>query len=235
MIRTPYIGIALVIVVVFVAIALTRMPSSRGGRPVARHRSHPSAPVAKSTVRRGGGRPASSTSVPRSCAGPSSFTTGRWSWGLSEVHAQGYNIVAMIIFVTSRFICTFLLKYVSPGGLLMTLALGGGGLTLGTIFIQGMVGLYCLVGISACMSLMFPTIYGIALEGRGGGRQARRRRPHHGDPGRIGDAAAPGRHHRPSDDRLRGDVAPRRPGLLRPPPHLLRRDRLVRPANRPGG
>ena len=30
-----------------------------------------------------------------------------------------------------------------------------------------MVGLYCLVGISACMSLMFPTIYGIALEGLG--------------------------------------------------------------------
>jgi FHS family L-fucose permease-like MFS transporter len=30
-----------------------------------------------------------------------------------------------------------------------------------------MAGLYCLVGISACMSLMFPTIYGIALEGLG--------------------------------------------------------------------
>jgi FHS family L-fucose permease-like MFS transporter len=73
----------------------------------------------------------------------------------------------MIIFVTSRFICTFLLKYVSPGRLLMTLAIAGGLLTLGTIFVQGMVGLYCLVGISACMSLMFPTIYGIALRGLG--------------------------------------------------------------------
>lgn len=38
-------------------------------------------------------------------------------------------------------------------------------LTLGAIFIQGMTGLYCLIGVSACMSLMFPTIYGIALEG----------------------------------------------------------------------
>ena len=27
--------------------------------------------------------------------------------------------------------------------------------------------MYCLVGVSACMSLMFPTIYGIALEGLG--------------------------------------------------------------------
>ena len=73
----------------------------------------------------------------------------------------------MAIFVTSRFICTFLMKYVSPGGLLGTLALVGLLLTLGAIFIQGMTGLYCLIGISACMSLMFPTIYGIALKGVG--------------------------------------------------------------------
>jgi FHS family L-fucose permease-like MFS transporter len=35
--------------------------------------------------------------------------------------------------------------------------------TLGAIFIEGIVGLYSLVAISFCMSLMFPTIYGIAL------------------------------------------------------------------------
>jgi FHS family L-fucose permease-like MFS transporter len=45
--------------------------------------------------------------------------------------------------------------------------MGGGIFTLGTIFIKGMTGLYCLVAISACMSLMFPTIYGIALKGLG--------------------------------------------------------------------
>ncbi|MEX0273789.1 MAG: MFS transporter, partial [Flavobacteriaceae bacterium] len=38
---------------------------------------------------------------------------------------------------------------------------------LGTIFIEGMGGLYSLVLISFCMSLMFPTIYGIALGGLG--------------------------------------------------------------------
>ena len=45
------------------------------------------------------------------------------------------------------------------------LALGGIVLTLGTIFVQDLAGLYCLIGVSACMSLMFPTIYGIALDG----------------------------------------------------------------------
>ncbi len=87
--------------------------------------------------------------------------------GLPKTVGQRYNIIAMCIFVSSRFICTFLLKYVSPGGLLMALAISGFGLVSGTIFIKGMVGLYCLVGVSACMSLMFPTIYGIALKGLG--------------------------------------------------------------------
>ncbi|MDH6313273.1 FHS family L-fucose permease-like MFS transporter [Parabacteroides sp. PFB2-10] len=85
----------------------------------------------------------------------------------AEVLSQKYNIVAMIIFCVSRFICTFLLRYLNPGKLLMILAMAGGAFTLGVIFFQDINGLYCLVGISACMSLMFPTIYGIALKGLG--------------------------------------------------------------------
>ena len=87
--------------------------------------------------------------------------------GMTEPIAQGYNIAAMIIFVSSRFICTFFLKYISPSKLLMILAAGGMTFTLGTIVLDGMPGLYSLIGISACMSLMFPTIYGIALTGMG--------------------------------------------------------------------
>ena len=86
---------------------------------------------------------------------------------MTKAEAQSYNMVAMVIFVSSRFICTYLLKYINPGQLLMALALGGGVFTLGTIFISGIMGLYSLVAVSACMSLMFPTIYGIALKGLG--------------------------------------------------------------------
>ena len=85
----------------------------------------------------------------------------------AEVLAQQHNIVAMIFFVCSRFICTFLLAYVRPGKLLMFLAIGGAALILGVVFIDGIAGLYCLVAVSTCMSLMFPTIYGIALKGLG--------------------------------------------------------------------
>ena len=81
----------------------------------------------------------------------------------AEVLSQKYNIIAMIIFCASRFICTFILGYFRPGTLPKTLAIGACVLTCGVIFIDGIGGLYCLVGISACMSLMFPTIYGIAL------------------------------------------------------------------------
>ncbi|MDR1023142.1 MAG: L-fucose:H+ symporter permease [Prevotellaceae bacterium] len=86
---------------------------------------------------------------------------------MSKATAQGYNMVAMGMFVSSRFVCTFLLKYFKPSSLLTWLAAGGIIFTAGTIFIHGIVGLYCLVAISACMSLMFPTIYGIALKGLG--------------------------------------------------------------------
>lgn len=87
--------------------------------------------------------------------------------GLTAAEAQGYNMVAMAIFLSSRFICTFLLGFIRPGQLLMVLATGGILMTLGTVFLPGYAGFYCLLGISVCMSLMFPTIYGIALKDMG--------------------------------------------------------------------
>ena len=91
--------------------------------------------------------------------------------GMSEIDAevlsQRYNIAAMVLFCCSRFICTWLMKYFKPGKMLYTFAIAGIAFTLGVIFIQGIAGLWCLVAVSACMSLMFPTIYGIALEGVG--------------------------------------------------------------------
>ncbi|MCD8167106.1 MAG: L-fucose:H+ symporter permease, partial [Bacteroides sp.] len=85
----------------------------------------------------------------------------------AEVLSQKYNIIAMIGFCSSRFICTFILRYLNAGKLLMILAIAGGILIIGVIGFQDIKGIYCLIGVSACMSLIFPTIYGIALEGMG--------------------------------------------------------------------
>ena len=84
--------------------------------------------------------------------------------GINKATAQMYNIVAMSLFLCSRFISTFLMRYVNTRVLLSVFAVGAALCSLGAICIVGMVGLYCLVGISFFMSLMFPTIYGIALE-----------------------------------------------------------------------
>ena len=85
----------------------------------------------------------------------------------AEVMSQQYNIVAMALFIASRFISTFLMRYVRPGRLLMIFAIGGFASISGVILSQGIMGMYCLVATSAFMSLMFPTIYGIALRGLG--------------------------------------------------------------------
>ncbi|EAR02293.1 L-fucose:H+ symporter permease [Maribacter sp. HTCC2170] len=87
--------------------------------------------------------------------------------GIDNRSAVTYAYWALGIFLVGRWIGTYLLKFVSSGKLLMYFAIGAMAFTLGAIFIQGMIGLYSLVGISFCMSLMFPTIYGIALEGVG--------------------------------------------------------------------
>jgi MFS transporter, FHS family, L-fucose permease len=85
----------------------------------------------------------------------------------AEVLSQMINIIAMIFFCCSRFICTFFLRFINAGKLLYILAIAAGCFTCGVIFFQDVRGLYSLVLVSACMSLMFPTIYGIALKGMG--------------------------------------------------------------------
>ena len=92
---------------------------------------------------------------------------GMITLGLTAAEAQGYNMIAMVVFLTSRFVCMFLLKFVEAGLLLMVFALAGIASAGGAIFLDGFAGLYSLIGVSACMSLMFPTIYGIALKGLG--------------------------------------------------------------------
>ena len=87
--------------------------------------------------------------------------------GIDKATAQTYNILAMCLFLSARFIATLLMRYVNSRLLLTAFAVGAGCCTLGCILIEGVTGLYCLVAISFFMSLMFPTIYGIALRGLG--------------------------------------------------------------------
>lgn len=162
-VMVPYAGIAIVVVLVGILFLFSRMPDT----------GHEDEPIRLGTLLR---RLANVHYIGGVIA--QAFYVGAqimcWTFiihygmtlvGLTAAQAQNYNILAMAIFLANRFICTFLLKYLAPSLLLGLLAIGGFVLTLGAIFLQGFPGLYCLVGVSACMSLMFPTIYGIALDG----------------------------------------------------------------------
>ena len=85
----------------------------------------------------------------------------------SEQAGATYYILSLVLFVIGRFGCTALMKYIKPRTILSFLAALAVVLCLITIFGKGFTGVYALMGITGCMSLMFPTIYGIGIKGLG--------------------------------------------------------------------
>lgn len=161
-IRDPYVAIGLVVLVMFIIIALMKMPNtSKSGAEL----------NTRDTLRR-----LWHNTVYREGVVAQVFYVAAqimvWTFiiqyadnlGINKATAQNYNILAMSMFLCSRFISTFLMKYVNGRRLLNIFGICAACCTAGAILIDGMAGLYCVVGISIFMSLMFPTIYGIALE-----------------------------------------------------------------------
>ena len=166
-IRNPYVTIGIVVVVVLFIIALTKMPRTESEERKAAGETH----TARQTLSN-----LWHNTIYREGVFTQMFYVAAqimtWTFiiqyadhlGINKATAQMYNIVAMALFLCSRFISTFLMRYVNTRLLLAIFAAGAMLCALGAVSIVGMAGLYCLVGISFFMSLMFPTIYGIALE-----------------------------------------------------------------------
>ncbi|QOD61993.1 L-fucose:H+ symporter permease [Polaribacter haliotis] len=83
--------------------------------------------------------------------------------GYEKIDVFTYQFIAFVLFTVGRIVGTAMLRFMSPGKLLMSFALLAGVFVLTAIFVDGIFGLYGVVGVSFAMSLMFPTIYGIAL------------------------------------------------------------------------
>ncbi|MBR5466817.1 MAG: L-fucose:H+ symporter permease [Bacteroidaceae bacterium] len=161
-IRDPYVMLGVVVLVMFIIIAIKKMPQT-------------SADVKQDSALATLGRLWNNTIYREGVMAQIFYVAAQimvWTFiiqyadnlGINKATAQNYNIFAMSMFLCSRFISTFLMKYVNSRMLLTIFGIGAMLCTAGAILIVGMPGLYCLVGISAFMSLMFPTIYGIALE-----------------------------------------------------------------------
>ncbi len=100
-----------------------------------------------------------------------------WTWtikyvmaifpGMQEAAAATYYLYSIVLFIACRAITTALMKKFNPANMMSLFAILGIGCCLGTMYLPASVSVWMLVGISGCMSLMFPTIYGIALRGLG--------------------------------------------------------------------
>lgn len=160
-IRDPYVAIGLVVVIMFVVIAVTRMPRTISDD------AHAS--VGESLRRLWHNNEYRWGVVAQMFYIAAQIMV--WTFiiqyadnlGINKATAQNYNILAMALFLSFRFVGTYLLKYIPAPKLLAIFGCGAAACSLGAILIEGMAGLCCLVGISVFMSIMFPSIYGIAL------------------------------------------------------------------------
>jgi len=162
-IRNPYIVLGLIIIVVFIIILVFKMPQTKSKENI---------PSVSETL--------------MSLSQNNKYMLGVlaqvlyvgaqimcWTYiyhyaeaiGISIEIAANYQFIAFILFLFGRVVATYFLKFICSEKLLMYFSLIASFFTVCTIFIYGDFGLYSLVGISFFMSLMFPTIYGIALGG----------------------------------------------------------------------
>ena len=170
-IRNPYVTIGCIVCLVFLIIALTKMPDtskSQSGEEGAQSHGELSARRTLKNLWH--------NHIYREGVLAQLFYVAAqimvWTFiiqyadnlGINKATAQKYNIVAMSCFLCARFISTGIMRYVNGRVMLLVFGCCAALCTVGAIVINGIIGLYCVVGISIFMSLMFPTIYGIALE-----------------------------------------------------------------------
>ena len=166
-IRNPYVIIGLVVLLVLVVIAMVHMPKTQSEEEKAAGNTHTTRMTLCNLWHNKAYREGVITQVFYVAAQIMVWTfiiQYADNLGINKAVAQRFNILAMILFLCSRFISTMLMKYLNSRKMLGIFGICAAICTLGAICIVGKTGLYCLVGISFFMSLMFPTIYGIALE-----------------------------------------------------------------------
>ena len=166
-IRDPYVALGLVVICIFVIIALTKMPKVSSEGNDSQEKEHTVKQTLSNLWNNHVYREGVFTQI---CYVAAQIMV--WTFiiqyadhlGINKATAQIYNIVAMSLSLTGRFVGTYIMRFINTRRLLMIFGICASLCTLGAICIEGMLGLYSLVLISLFMSIMFPSIYGIALE-----------------------------------------------------------------------
>ncbi|HXH17370.1 MAG TPA: L-fucose:H+ symporter permease [Sphingomonas sp.] len=107
---------------------------------------------------------------------------GMWSYtiryaqanvpGMAEHDAADYLFASLVLFGTGRFVGTALMSRIAPPRLLALFAVVSAVLAGVAGFVGGQVGLYALVLASLFMSIQFPTIFALGMDGLGPLRRA---------------------------------------------------------------
>lgn len=88
--------------------------------------------------------------------------------GTSSRQAANFLTASLICFMMGRFIGTTMMKRISASRLLAAFAVINVLLVLVAIFAPGFIGACALVACSLFMSVMYPTIFALGVEGKGG-------------------------------------------------------------------
>lgn len=163
----PYVGFAFVLVAIWIAIAL---------RPMRTRQEAAGGNVAfGATLRRLLGNRHYTFGVvaqffnvaAQTCTWTFTLQYAMAALGVNEAGAGWYLQASLIVFLISRFVMTWAMGLVRPALLLTVMALSGSALSLIAVVVPGVPGVWAVVALSVSLSLMFPTIYGLALHGLG--------------------------------------------------------------------
>ena len=166
----PYVGMALFLALIWVMIALKKVPPSREKTADSLEQVHFSATLKRLLANRHyrfGVIAQFFNVAAQVCVWTFTIQYVQQAIGGSEANAADYLQYSLLVFLLSRFVMTWLMGFIKPTLLLTILGLCGFGLAIFAMVSVNMAGVWAVVAISACLSLMFPTIYGVALQGLG--------------------------------------------------------------------
>ncbi|GEB69550.1 MFS transporter, FHS family, L-fucose permease [Pseudoalteromonas carrageenovora IAM 12662] len=168
-VMVPYVGMACVLVFIWLAIAFTKTPNFCKQKKVSKHVEFSATfkRLFKNTHYRFGVIAQFFNVAAQTCVW--TFTIQYVMEALDTNEVTGGSILqySMITFLVSRFVMTWLMGFIRPAKLLMATSIIAMLLCFYMVKMPNISGVWALVSISACLSLMFPTIYAISLHGLG--------------------------------------------------------------------